>query len=261
MLTPFLDVDMLLKAALVFIRVSAFLFALPFFGDSVVSPQVRVLIGVSLTCGLYHLVPVGWADDLRFEPLWIVSMMLRELFIGIVIGYLGKLLFEGLILAANLVGYQMGFGTANLVLPGSDIQVNAFTAMHRIVVLLCFLSLQLHYIFINGIVESFELIPAGGSILHAFLGQMFIDSTAAIFTTAIQLSAPILVALLFTMGALGLIARTVPQMNVFTLSFPISFFVGMSIYVSMAPFLPNWLKNYYISNCRELFNAVRALSP
>lgn len=72
------------------------------------------------------------------------------------------------------------------------------------------------------------------------------------FSIALQLATPILVALLFTMAALGILARTVPQLNVFIVSFPISFAVGLTIYIATLPLYPNWFRNHY-KNMRAEF--------
>ena len=128
-------------------------------------------------------------------------------------------------MAASFVGYQMGFGTANIMMPGSDTQMNAFTSFHRIFILLVFLSLNLHYIYLHAITKSFQIVPAGMGLPTGEFIQIILQSTSEIFKVSLQLAAPMLVALLFSMAALGLVARTVPQMNVFTLSFPLSFFV------------------------------------
>lgn len=255
-----LDIDDLARSVLVFLRISGLFFALPFFGDKVIPIQSRILASGALALGVYPIVPSNWSDQVEFSVLPIFSCMIREIFIGVVIGYLGKLIFEGIVMAASLVSYQMGFGTANLLLPGSDIQVNAFTALHRIIVLLFFLSLSLHYIFINGIVQTFKIIPAGSSILTPELGMTLLRDSSGIFSTAIQLSAPILIALLFSMSSLGLIARTVPQLNVFTMSFPLSFFIGLSVYAAMTPFLPGWLSDFYQEKCMNFLNSILTLN-
>jgi flagellar biosynthetic protein FliR len=139
--------------------------------------------------------------------------------------------------------------------------MNSFTALHRILVISIFFALNLHYIFINAIAESFALIPLGYATLTGSLGELLLTLSAGLFTIAIQLAAPVLVALLFTMGALGLAARTVPQLNVFVMSFPISFFVGLLIYIASFPFLPEWLTWHFGKNNDDIMTALVTLRP
>ena len=139
--------------------------------------------------------------------------------------------------------------------------MNSFTALHRIFLMLIFLTLNLHHTYIAAIMESFRLIPSGSAVLNNGFGGILVDVTAGLFVTAVQLAAPVLVALMFTMAALGLIARTVPQMNIFTMSFPTSFFVGLLIYVASLPYLPQMVKSLYADNNNAVLATLRGLSP
>ena len=180
---------------------------------------------------------------------------------GLFVGFVGRLAFDGILMAASLVGYQMGFGTADLIFPGLNSQVSAFTAMHRGVMMLIFLSLNLHHIYLDGILKTFELIPAGGAIPSKHLMPFLIQLTSGIFRVAMQLSAPVLVALIFANSALGLAARTVPQLNVFTMSFPAGFFVGMFIYLACLPFFPEWTQTHFELSQTYMIRTIQGLVP
>jgi len=251
----------LIRAGLVFLRITGLMFALPVFGDQPTPVRVRVLMAGALTLGLYHLVPSAWGIRVDIDPVAVAWLMIREIMIGLSLGYVAKLMLEGVLLAAALVGFQMGFGTAGLLFPEASNEVNGFSAFHRVLVFLFFLGLSLHHVFIRAIYESFQLIPAGGAILHAGLGTDLIAWSGGVLVIALELAAPVLVALLFTMAALGLIARTVPQMNVFVMSFPASFFVGMIIYIATMPFYPGWMESYFTQGREHLFMALHNLRP
>ena len=153
----------------------------------------------------------------------------------------------------------MGFGTASLFMPDYSDRLDSFTALHRMVVMLVFLSLGLHQIFIAAIVDSFKLIPGGAAELHGNLANIFISVTGGMLAVAIQLAAPILVALLFTMAALGLVARAVPNMNVFVMSFPASFCIGLVVYIATLPFFPGWMQEHFLNSHEQMFAALRSM--
>lgn len=220
---------------------------------------MRVLASLALSIAMQPLLPDGWAPQLGVDLIVFALYVLRELVIGLVIGYLARVAFDALLMAANLVAYQMGFGTATLFLPEMGGTVDSFTVFHRMIVMLIFLSLGLHHIWISALADSFRFIPGGMALPQAGLGVLIADLTASIFTTAVQLAAPILVALLFAMAALGLIARTVPQMNVFNMSFPISFFLGLIIYIATMPFFPPWILDYFSGQQDNFFAALRLM--
>ena len=249
----------LLRAALVFIRVGSVIFALPLFGDSPVPVRVRVIFSLALSVCIFPLVPLNWGRDIPHEALPLSLVVFREIAIGLVLGFVARIAFDGLLMAAAIVGYQMGFGTANLFVPDAGEQLNGFTAFHRIIMLLIFLTLDFHHGFIIAISNTFKYIHAGGAYLQGDFMSFFIDLTAEIFLTSIQLAAPILVALMFAMTALGLVARTVPQMNVFTLSFPFSFFIGLAIYAATLPLFPPFLNDHFINSERLILEAMAGL--
>ena len=225
------------------LRVASIVAFLPFFGEHYVPVQIRIGVAVALSICIFPVLPKEWGLHLmQADGLGLGIQVLKEVGLGISIGFLSKTLFEAIVAAANLVGYQMGFGTANLILYGSDHQASPFAILHQLLLLLLFLSLNFHQILIRAIFTTFQMVPLGGFGLTSFLGSSLLDISALIFTTALQLAAPLLVALLITLAALGLLARTVPQLNVFTISFPVGFFVGLLMYIAMLPFFPDLMK-------------------
>jgi flagellar biosynthetic protein FliR len=255
-----IDVQTLLTAAYCFIRVGGVIFSLPLFGESTVPMRVRLFLTIAISYCIFPTISPSWTPAFRDDALWFAISILRELMIGLVIGFSAKLMFEGIILAANLVGYQMGFGTGSLLLGDAEAEMTSFTALHRIMVTMVFFSLSLHHSFITSLASTFELIPAGAAFPNQNLTTIMISATAAIFKTAIQLAAPIFVAMLFTTAALGLIARTVPQLNVFTLSFPISFFIGLGVYIASTPYLNQWIHEHFSTMEEVLMTSIVGLT-
>ncbi len=256
-----MSIENLLMASLIFIRVSALLFALPLFGDRTNPLRVRILMSVAIAAGIFPLVSPDWGPNFNISLMAFFVLVIKEIVIGFTVGFTAKMMFDGIVVAAGLVGYQMGFGTANLFLPDAEAAPDPFSALHRSIVILLFLSLSLHHIFLKAISETFVLIPAGAAVPNEQLGAFFISITAGVFSIALKLATPMIVALLFTMAALGLIARTVPQMNVFIMSFPVSFFVGLLIYLATIPYFEGFLSQHFYDSGIRIFSAIRGLTP
>lgn len=253
------DPSQLLTGALAFLRISVILFALPIIGDAPTPIRARIMIALALTVGLFPIIPPTYAPKLDADVIVIIACVIREVLVGMVVGFLARASFDCMLMAASLVGYQMGFGTASLFVPDAGQNMDAFTAFHRLIIMLIFLALDLHHLFIAAIVETFRVVPGGAAAMHGSLAAIILAATASTFTIAVQLAAPILVALLFTMAALGLVARTVPQMNVFTMSFPVSFFVGVMVYIATFPLFPDWMREHFLSQKDVMFSAIRGL--
>jgi flagellar biosynthetic protein FliR len=237
-------------------------FALPILGDAPTPIPARILLSAALTAAVAHTIPTTPIIAQNADILLLAATVVKELIIGIAIGYLARVSFDGLLMAASITGYQMGFGTASLFLPDAGAQMDTFTSFHRIIMMTIFLMLNLHHLFIDAILTTFNMLPLGKvTIAIAPLSSTIFQVTGNIFKVALQLGAPVLIALMFTQAALGLVARAVPQLNVFILSFPASFSVGMVVYIATLPFFPEWMGAHYMGT-RELFmTAVKAMQP
>lgn len=258
-----INTEQILTATAVLLRITGIITLLPLFGEGAVPVRIRLMLAVALTAGIYPLLPpeygaiMGAAVTSGFGAM--AMLIIKEMMVGIVLGYVAKLAFDGIVMAANVVGIQMGFNTSNIFLPESGDSTNGFSALHRLLIILVFLSLNMHHIYLNSIYDSFRLIPLGFAWPTAELTQVLVHISATLFVTALQLAAPTLVGLLFATAALGLISRAVPQANVFVLSFPISFFTGLFIYMAMLPMLPGWLREHFMGSQTHMMTALAAM--
>ncbi len=249
----FRDVDTIINHALAFLRVGGMVFSLPILGDAPTPIPARILLSAALTAAVSHMIPVAPVISQNADIFMLVAMVIKELVIGIAIGYLARVTFDGLLMAASITGYQMGFGTASLFLPDAGQQMDTFTSFHRVILMTIFLLLNLHHLFIDAIVTTFNLIPLGKvTISISPLASTIFEVSGSVFKVALQLGAPVLIALMFTQAALGLVARAVPQLNVFIISFPASFTVGLVVYIATLPFFPEWMGAHYMGT-RDLF--------
>ena len=252
----------ILDFVLIFLRVGGIFSLLPLFGDQPVPIRVRILASVLLAWFAHSLVPPQMLlKEMPTDIVLMSSYVVRELMVGLGIGFVARISFEGILLSASIVGYQMGFGMASLLVPDAGQQMNGFTALHRAIIMLIFFSLNFHHIFIEAIFTSFAIIPTAEASYDIGLASFMIKITSGIFSVGMQLAAPVLVALMFTMAAMGLIARTVPQMNVFTMSFPVSFFIGLVVYIATFPFYPQWMRAHFEAEGLNILAVLNGMTP
>ncbi len=256
MTIPVID---LLAYALMFFRISAIYFALPLFGDNPTPIQIRILVSLATAFCIIPVVSIPIQFKIPDSTAMIFVYVIKEVTVGLVIGFAARLAFDGLVMASTIVGYQMGFGTANLFVPDAEMQLNSFSAMHRIIMIMIFFTLNMHHTYFMAISESFRVIPITFVHYSSDLATFFVDATSQVFSTALQLAAPVLVALMFTMAALGAIARSVPQLNVFSVSFPVSFFVGLLVYIATLPLLPGWLEDHFEKTQETMMTSIHGL--
>ena len=210
----------------VFFRVGALILFVPVLGSRQVPASMK--IGLILFTSIV-IFPLVQARPLP-EPQGIFDLavfLLSDVTIGLGIAYITRLIFAAVQIAGTVVDFQMGFGVVNVIDPQTDTQVSVTAQFHNIIAVLIFLAVDAHHFIIQAIVESFLIInPAEisfaditpGYMLHLFSGT---------FTTAVKIAAPIMAILFFLSVGLGLVARTVPQMNVFIVGFPLQIGVGL----------------------------------
>lgn len=228
-----------------FLRINGILTMLPFFGDTPVPLKLRtvlailltVLIGSQLDFSHIGSVPLGLWDTLFFS--------FKELLVGVFLGFISRLAFDAMIMASSIVATQMGFGADKVFLPDYSGELDSFTALHRTLVILIFLSLNMHHLYILAIKRSFDIIRILQPKISGESLQTILTLCSEMFVVALQLSAPILIALLFATTALGILSRAVPQLNTFVISFPINFFLGLLVYIATIAFYPDWMELHF----------------
>jgi flagellar biosynthetic protein FliR len=182
------------------------------------------------------------------DPYHFATFMAAELMVGFILGLSVKLIFAGVQLAGEFVGYQMGLAMANILDPESGMDTTLIAQFYYIVSLLIFLSIDGHHWFIRALFQSFSVLSPGEIHLKAGLYHHLVHLSGKMFVIAIKLGAPIMAVMIFTQIGLGMIAKLVPQMNVLIASFPLTICLGL-IFLGLSV---EWMVPYL----RTLFDEV-----
>ncbi|MBT4096717.1 MAG: flagellar type III secretion system protein FliR [Gemmatimonadetes bacterium] len=236
---------------LVLLRVSALLMVAPIFGHRTWMARAKVGLAFTVSIILFPLVAES-TPEIPVGVLPYALMMIKEVLMGVVMGFVVLLLFVGIQFAGQLAGLQMGFGIVNVIDPQSSNQVSIMGQFLNVLAILLLLSLNGHHTILTGLVTSFETIPLGGVELKVGLMYKMITLTTQVFVIAVQISAPIMTALFLVTAALGVLARTVPQMNVFMVGFPVQITVGLGAFLVCLPFFGMLVERLIIVMRRDL---------
>ena len=175
---------------------------------------------------------------LPVELLPFVLIIAQEILIGLVIGFVSNLVFTAVEMAASMMGVQAGFRSANLFNPFTNVSSSALNQFYTLMAIALFLAIDGHHWLIRALFRSFEVAPVGVSVLHN-TAQSLIILTGEAFTAGVRLSLPIVGTLLLTDLGLGLIARAVPQVQVFFVGLPLKMGLGiLTLAYSLAYTLP-----------------------
>ena len=224
---------------LVFVRVVSILALVPIFGSQTVPPQLKVAFALILTALLFvPSVTAGVSFGQQFSLPFFGLLVVKEVMVGIAVGYVASMLFTALQFAGKLVDTEMGFGFVELMDPNTSESVTVWGQLQVILFTILFLSINGHYFMLLAIQRSFELIPLTAATLPG--GKVAFHLTAltgGIFATALKFAAPIYVTLILSEVALGAVARTVPQINIFFVGMPLKIGIGLGTAILVLPML------------------------
>ena len=239
-----LPIDQLQLFLFVLVRVSAILFSLPFLESRSVPTMIKVSLAVAVAMMITPRLAVP-VPNLFGDPLSLGLAITAEAAIGWTIGLSIQLLFAGVQLAGQLAGFQMGFAIANVGDPASSSQIPILAQFLNLFALMLFFSINAHFYFIKAMMEAFDLIAPMSAQIDGRLIQLIMKMAANAFVIAIKISAPVMVALMLGKVALGLTARTVPQMHIFIVSMPLQILMGLIFLSFSLPYISAFLQTAF----------------
>jgi flagellar biosynthesis protein FliR len=218
----------LLAFALIFVRSVAFIVAMPVIGTNSVTAQVKILLALAMSFVLKPVISttalsVGLTDSL------VPFLAMKEIFIGLCIGFIARLFFMCLAMAGQIISVSLGVSSAQLYNPAFNETSSAFDQFFLILATLFFFAINGHHQFIIGLVQSYKIIPLSLDVLAPIDPKQLSTIGQTATEMAIRFSAPILVTILFTNLAMGIVGRAVPQINILITSLPVNTLVGFFV--------------------------------
>lgn len=229
---------------LVFLRFGAILMSIPIFGGKNIPVVFRAGLAFSLSIILFPILKLE-SLPYTFEVLPFGIGVLSEIMLGVSIGLSVNLIFAGVQLAGQLIGYQMGFAIANVMDPQTGNQGSIIAGFQNMTALLLFLALNAHHWLLRAVADSFKLVPICDFNITGSVVEHLMNLACNMFIIALKVAAPVMAALLITSVCLGLIARTVPRMNVFLVGMPLKIALGLMFLAFSIPYLASFLNEIF----------------
>ena len=243
---------------LVVTRVGCILFLLPIWDSRVIPQQIRVF---SIMVIALALTPVVAGSLPPFPETWLtaVGLVLRELLLGLSLGLVVSFVFSGIQMAGDLTGIQMGFGMVNLINPASGVHTTVMGDILLLAATVLFLAADGHHLLLAVLAQSFGEVPVGGPLaMPGSLFSILIPMGNLMFQLMIKLVAPIILVLFLTQIAMGLVGRTVPQIQVMILAFPVTIALGLVFLSLSLMIMGNYLAGQFTSLRGPLVLVLRA---
>ena len=251
------DASQLLAFILVLVRVSGIIATAPVFGSSNIPPQIKVVLSLMLALILYPFIPLITVYPDR--PDHYIMLIASEMLIGLVLGIIARFLFAAVEFAGTVIGFQMGLGMAMVFDPQSQEQISIVGKFENITATLIFLAMDGHLIVLQALVRSYSVLPPGGASINRPLVENLTELSASVFVIGLQIGAPLIVALFLANAVVGLLARSVPQIQVFVVGFPLTLMLGFLFLFFGMPFFAQAVHQMFEKLDTQYFEAINLL--
>lgn len=217
---------------LMLVRISAFFVTVPFFSYRTIPPQLKILLALMLAWMMYYTIQT---EVIPIDGNYILLIM-KEVMIGLIIGLAATIIISIVQIAGGFIDFEMGFAMANIVDPLTGAQSPMMGQFFNLLILYLLIATNGHHLILDGIYYSYQFIPINHfpNFGDAGMAEFTVKLIAVVFSVAFQMSAPLVAALFLLTLAIGITGKTVPQLNIFIIGFPLKIIVGfLVLFISM----------------------------
>ena len=248
-------------AALMFplARILGLFASAPIFSNRGVPARVRLAIGLGVAIALLPVMPP--MPDVPPSSGVGLAIFGQQIFIGVAIGFMIRIVFAAVDMAGALIGMQMGLSFAIFFDPDAGGQTAVLSDFLNLIATLLFVAVNGHLLMIEALVRSFEWLPVGTEIVRAEGWGYIARAGLTVFAAGLLLSLPVIGVLLVANIALGVLTRAAPQLNLFAVGFPVTHTAGfIGVLLIMTNFAPV-LQTLFERGFDEIGRMLEALAP
>lgn len=207
-------------------RIAAMLMVMPIIGTQLVPTRVRLYLALAICLVLVpNLPPMPQVDSLSLRSLLLIG---EQVLVGAMLGFVLQLFFQLFIVAGQIIAMQMGLGFASMVDPANGVSVPVLGQFFLMLVTLLFLLMNAHLVVFEVLAESFVTLPVGEGLLVDHFWTLA-GRLGWVMGAGLLLALPIITALLVVNLGFGVMTRAAPQLNIFTIGFPLTLVLGLMI--------------------------------
>ncbi len=216
-------------------RIASMFMVMPIIGTQLVPNRVRLYLALAVCVVVMPTLPaMPQVDAIDLRTFMMIG---QEVLIGAMLGFTLQLFFQAFVIAGQIVATQMGLGFASMVDPANGISVPVIGQFFLMLVTLLFLAMNGHLVVFEVLAESFVTMPVGDGLLTDHYWTLA-NKLGWVFGAALILVLPAITALLVVNMAFGVMTRAAPQLNIFSIGFPLTLLLGFIIvWIGMADIL------------------------
>jgi len=251
-----IDVRFLQTYMLVFLRVGCIVLFAPMLGPRGTPWMLKFALTLICTALVAPFVPP--APPVR-DLLSFGGLVAREAFIGMVLGFSIRLIFGAIQTAGQIIGYQMGFSMVNLLDPHGHYPIPILSHFITMLAILIFLQTNGHHWYLAALVRSYEVVGMGEARFSGRLGWELLSEGGEMFVAAVKIGFPLLAIIFLFYVVMALVARAMPQMNVFIVALPMQVGLGLIVLMLSLPFIASYMEKMFLGLWRELGLLLKAM--
>jgi flagellar biosynthetic protein FliR len=239
---------------LVLARVSPLFVVAPLFSAKELPKQVRGIAAVGLAIGLAGVASHG--QQIPTAPIQVAALAVEQVLVGLILSFTVGALLAAVQTAGGLADIVSGFSFGATVDPINGNQGGVFSELYALVGVMLFIAIGGDAWVLHGLARTFDLVPLTASPHLGSLLNAAELSVSTLFVSAIEVAAPVLLALLVTDVALGMVSRVVPQLNMLSVAFPLKIGVALLVVAAALPFLGGWISDQMYTSVATALHAL-----
>ncbi len=231
---------------LITVRFLAFFLLIPVLSGQYVSTRIKISFAIFLA--LIIISSGNIRQTVSADSIFgYVALLLGEFAVGLIIGFIVYMAFSVLLLAGQIVDFNVGFSMVSVFDPVSQIQVPITGNLFYLAVTMIFVQTGGLNSFIHTVFFSYDVLPIGKAFVIGNSGIFYqvLQMMADFFVIGIKIALPVMGTIVLVDLALGILTKAVPQMNVFVVGMPIKLFIGLIVLYATAPLLSEFYRVVY----------------
>jgi len=241
----------ILTYLLVFARTGAIMMLLPALGEGGIPARVRLVLALAVTAAMTPVVQGHYPATAPSNTLQLGLLIAQEVTAGILIGGMSRIIMSSLQVAGLLIATQTGLAYAQTVDPTQHEQGAAIGNFFSLMGAVLIFSTDLHHVAIGAIAGSYRMIPPGTALPTGDMAELTVRLVSASFVLGFQLAAPFLVFGFALYAALGILARLMPQLQVFFVAMPINIMFGFVLLALLLGSMMTLFLNFYAAQMAQ----------
>ena len=243
---------------LVLARITPLFVLAPIFSSRMIPTRAKGVAAVALAIGMAPVAMAGSERKVPTDVFPLAELAVKELLIGLAFAFAVGVVFQAMSIAGSFLDTLVGYSFGSLVDPITGNQSPVLSQVYSLVGVMIFIAIGGDGWMIKGLAETYDLVP-----LLAFpsMGALVGGANAAfvnIFISALQIAAPVLIAVTITDAAFGIVSRVSPQMNVFAVGMPAKILVALLILGASLPFVAGFVDDSLRGGISDSLNSIKA---